>query len=318
MVISGNKDMAAAGKVIITCAVTGSIHTPSMSPHLPVTAEEIAANAIGAAEAGAAIVHLHARNPIDGRPDQSPEAFAPFLKVIKQRSNVVVNITTGGAPTMSIEERVKPAAHFKPEIASLNMGTMNFGLFPMLKRQKEFKHDWERPYLESTRAGFFKNTFADIEYILTTCAENGTRFEVECYDIGHLYTLAHFVERGLVKPPFFVQSVFGILGGIAGHPEDVIHMKRTADRLFGNDYRWSVLGAGSAQMRIAAQAAAMGGNVRVGLEDSLWAGPGKLATSNAEQVKIVRQIIEGLGLAVATPDEAREILALKGGDRVAF
>ena len=318
MVISGNKDMAAARKVIITCAVTGSIHTPSMSPHLPVTAEEIAANAIGAAEAGAAIVHLHARNPKDGRPDQSPEAFAPFLKVIKQRSNVVVNITTGGAPTMSIEERVKPSAHFKPEIASLNMGTMNFGLFPMLKRQKDFKHDWERPYLESTRAGFFKNTFADIEYILTTCAENGTRFEVECYDIGHLYTLAHFVERGLVKPPFFVQSVFGILGGIAGHPEDVIHMKRTADRLFGNDYRWSVLGAGSAQMRIAAQAAAMGGNVRVGLEDSLWAGPGKLATSNAEQVKIVRQIIEGLGLAVATPDEAREILALKGGDRVAF
>ena len=318
MVISGNKDMAAARKVIITCAVTGSIHTPSMSPHLPVTAEEIAANAIGAAEAGAAIVHLHARNPKDGRPDQSPEAFAPFLKVIKQRSNVVVNITTGGAPTMSIEERVKPAAHFKPEIASLNMGTMNFGLFAMLKRQKDFKHDWERPYLESTRAGFFKNTFADIEYILTTCAENGTRFEVECYDIGHLYTLAHFVERGLVKPPFFVQSVFGILGGIAGHPEDVIHMKRTADRLFGNDYRWSVLGAGSAQMRIAAQAAAMGGNVRVGLEDSLWAGPGKLATSNAEQVKIVRQIIEGLGLAVATPDEAREILALKGGDRVAF
>ena len=310
--------MAAARKVIITCAVTGSIHTPSMSPHLPVTAQEIAANAIGAAEAGAAIVHLHARNPKDGRPDQSPEAFAPFLKVIKQRSNVVVNITTGGAPTMSIEERVKPAAHFKPEIASLNMGTMNFGLFPMLKRQKDFKHDWERPYLESTRAGFFKNTFADIEYILTTCAENGTRFEVECYDIGHLYTLAHFVERGLVKPPFFVQSVFGILGGIAGHPEDVIHMKRTADRLFGNDYRWSVLGAGSAQMRIAAQAAAMGGNVRVGLEDSLWAGPGKLATSNAEQVKIVRQIIEGLGLAVATPDEAREILALKGGDRVAF
>ena len=310
--------MAAARKVIITCAVTGSIHTPSMSPHLPVTAQEIAANAIGAAEAGAAIVHLHARNPKDGRPDQSPGAFAPFLKVIKQRSNVVVNITTGGAPTMSIEERVKPAAHFKPEIASLNMGTMNFGLFPMLKRQKDFKHDWERPYLESTRAGFFKNTFADIEYILTTCAENGTRFEVECYDIGHLYTLAHFVERGLVKPPFFVQSVFGILGGIAGHPEDVIHMKRTADRLFGNDYRWSVLGAGSAQMRIAAQAAAMGGNVRVGLEDSLWAGPGKLATSNAEQVKIVRQIIEGLGLAVATPDEAREILALKGGDRVAF
>ncbi len=310
--------MATQRKVIITCAVTGSIHTPSMSPHLPITADEIATAAIEAAEAGAAIVHLHARNPKDGRPDQSPEAFAPFLQVIKQRSGVVVNITTGGAPTMSIEERVKPAAHFKPEVASLNMGTMNFGLFPMLARQKDFKHDWERPYLEGTRAGFFKNTFADIEYILTTCAENGTRFEIECYDIGHLYTLAHFVDRGVVKPPFFVQSVFGILGGIAGHPEDVAHMKRTADRLFGDNYRWSVLGAGSNQMRIAAQAASMGGNVRVGLEDSLWAGPGRLATSNAEQVKIVRGILEGMGLGIATPGEAREILQLKGGDQVGF
>ena len=310
--------MAASRKVIITCAVTGSIHTPSMSPHLPITANEIATAAIEAAEAGAAVVHLHARNPQDGRPDQTPDAFAPFLQVIKQRSGVVINITTGGAPTMSIEERVKPAAHFKPEVASLNMGTMNFGLFPMLARQKEFKHDWERPYLEGTRAGFFKNTFADIEYILTTCAENGTRFEIECYDIGHLYTLAHFADRGIVKPPFFVQSVFGILGGIAGHPEDVAHMKRTADRLFGDSYRWSVLGAGSSQMRIAAQAASMGGNVRVGLEDSLWAGPGRLAASNAEQVKIVRGILEGMGLGIATPDEAREILQLKGGDQVGF
>ncbi len=310
--------MSKSRKVIITCAVTGSIHTPSMSPHLPVTADEIATAAIEAAEAGAAVVHLHARNPKDGRPDQSPEAFAPFLQVIKQRSRVVINITTGGAPTMSIEERVKPAAHFKPEVASLNMGTMNFGLFPMLARQKEFKHDWERPYLEGTRAGFFKNTFADIEYILTTCAENGTRFEIECYDIGHLYTLAHFVDRGVVKPPFFVQSVFGILGGIAGHPEDVAHMKRTADRLFGDNYRWSVLGAGSSQMRIAAQAASMGGNVRVGLEDSLWAGPGRLAMSNAEQVKIVRGILEGMGLSIATPEDAREILQLKGGDQVGF
>jgi len=263
-------------------------------------------------------VHLHARNPQDGRPDQTPEAFAPFLQVIKQRANVVVNITTGGAPTMSIEERVKPAAVFKPEIASLNMGTMNFGLFPMLARQTEFKHAWERPYLESSRAGFFKNTFADIEYILTTCATNGTRFEIECYDIGHLYTLAYFADRGVVKPPFFVQSVFGILGGIAGHPEDVAHMKRTADRLFGKDYHWSVLGAGANQMRIAATAAAMGGNVRVGLEDSLWAGPGRLATSNAEQVRTVRAIIEGMGLGIATADEAREILELKGGDQVGF
>ena len=310
--------MARARKVIITCAVTGSIHTPSMSPYLPITAEEIADAAIGAAEAGAAVVHLHARDPKDGRPDQSPQAFAPFLKVIKQRSNCVVNITTGGAPTMMVEERVRPAATFKPEVASLNMGTMNFGLYPMLERQKEFKYDWERPYLEGSRERMFKNTFADIEYILTTCANNGTRFEIECYDIGHLYTLRHFADRGLVEPPFFVQSVFGILGGIGPHPEDVAHMKRTADRLFGDQYHWSVLGAGRNQMAIAAQAAAMGGNVRVGLEDSLWLGPGQLARSNAEQVKRVRQIVEGLGLEVASPDEAREILALKGGDKVGF
>lgn len=305
-------------KVIITCAVTGSIHTPSMSPHLPVTASEIADAAIGAAEAGAAIVHLHARDPKTGKPDQSTEAFAPFLKVIKQRSNCVINITTGGAMTMTVEERVRPAATFKPEVASLNMGTMNFALFPMLERQKTFKHDWERPYIEGTRAGFFKNTFADIEYILTTCADSGTRFEIECYDIGHLYTLKHFVDRGIVKPPLFIQSVFGILGGIGPHPEDVAHMKRTADRLFGDSYRWSVLGAGRNQLPIAAMSAAMGGNVRVGLEDSLWAGPGKLAESNAQQVTLVRQIIEGLGLEIATPDDARESLALKGGDQVAF
>ncbi len=305
-------------KVIITCAVTGAIHTPSMSPHLPITPEEIADAAIGAAEAGAAIVHLHARNPQTGQPDQSPEAFAPFLQVIKQRSDAVINITTGGAPTMLVEERVKPAAHFKPEVASLNMGTMNFGLYPMLARFKEFKFDWEKPYLEGSRDRIFRNTFADIEYILTTCSENGTRFEIECYDIGHLYTLAHFVERGVIKPPLFVQSVFGLLGGIGPHPEDVAHMKRTADRLFGDEYRWSVLGAGRNQLPIAAMAAAMGGNVRVGLEDSLWIGPGKLAESNAQQVRLARQIIEGLGLEIASPDEAREILDLKGGDRVNF
>jgi uncharacterized protein (DUF849 family) len=310
--------MAVNGKVIITCAVTGAIHTPSMSPLLPVTPEEIADAAIGAAEAGAAIVHLHARNPADGRPDQSPEAFRPFLQVIKQRSDCVVNITTGGAPTIAIEERVRPAATFTPEVASLNMGSMNFGLYPMLQRQKEFKYDWERPYLEGSRERIFKNTFADIEYILSTCAENGTRFEIECYDIGHLYTLSHFAERGLVKPPFFVQSVFGILGGIGPHPEDVAHMKRTADRLFGDQYRWSVLGAGRNQMAIAAMAAAMGGNVRVGLEDSLWIGKGQLAKTNAEQVTKARQIIEGLGFEAATPDEARAILGLKGGDKVDF
>jgi uncharacterized protein (DUF849 family) len=311
--------MAKPRKVIITCAITGSIHTPSMSPHLPVTAQQIADNAIAAAEAGAAVVHLHARNPQDGRPDQTPEAFAPFLKVIKQRSPVVVNITTGGAPTMTVEDRVKPAATFKPEVASLNMGTMNFGLYPMIERYKgKFKHDWEEPYLEGTRKGMFKNTLADIEYILTTCAGNDTRFEIECYDIGHLYTLKHFLDRGVVKPPLFVQSVFGILGGIGTHPEDVIMMKRTADRLFGGNYHWSVLGAGAAQMRIAAQAAAMGGNVRVGMEDSLWIGPGQLAENNAQQVSKVRQILEGLGLEIATPDDAREILSLKGGDKVAF
>jgi uncharacterized protein (DUF849 family) len=305
-------------KVIITCAVTGAIHTPSMSPHLPVTPQEVADAAIGAAEAGAAIVHLHARDPQTGKPDQSPEAFAPFLKVIKQRSGCVINITTGGAPTMQVEERVRPAATFKPEVASLNMGSMNFGLYPMLERFKDFKHDWEKPYLEGSRERIFKNTFADIEFILRTCQDNGTRFEIECYDIGHLYTLAHFVERGLVKPPLFVQSVFGILGGIGPHPEDVSHMKRTADRLFGKDYRWSVLGAGRNQLPIAAMAAAMGGNIRVGLEDSLWIGPGQLAKSNADQVKAARKILDGLGLDVATPDEAREMLALKGGDKVNF
>ena len=310
--------MPQARKVVITCAVTGAIHTPSMSPHLPVTPEEIADAAVGAAEAGAAIVHLHARDPRTGKPDQTPEAFAPFLQVIKQRSDCIINLTTGGAPYMTIEERVQPAATFKPEVASLNMGSMNFGLFPMLDRFKEFKHAWERQHLENSRNLVFKNTFQDIEYILRSCAENGTRFEFECYDISHLYNLAHFLERGLVQPPLFVQSVFGILGGIGPHPEDVQHMKRTADRLFGNAYRWSVLGAGRNQMPVAAMAAAMGGNVRVGLEDSLWDGPGRLAESNAVQVRRARALIEGLGLEVATPSEAREILSLKGGDRVAF
>jgi uncharacterized protein (DUF849 family) len=310
--------MSAKRKVMITCAVTGAIHTPSMSPYLPVTASEIADAAVEAAEAGAALVHVHARNPVTGQPDQSPEAFEPFLKVIKQRSRAVINITTGGAPTMSVEERLTPCSVFKPEVASLNMGSMNFGLYPMLNRYKEFKHDWERPYLAGSDDRIFKNTFRDIENILTTCAENGTRFEIECYDIGHLYTLAHFADRGLVKPPFFVQSVFGILGGIGAHPEDVSHMKRTADRLFGDDYRWSVLGAGRNQLAIAAQAVSMGGNLRVGLEDSLWIRPGELAKSNAEQVRAARQIVEAMGLEIATPDEARTILQLKGGDKVNF
>jgi uncharacterized protein (DUF849 family) len=308
----------ASRKVIITCAVTGAIHTPTMSPHLPITADEIAAAAIGAAEAGAAVIHLHARDEKNGKPDQTPEAFMRFLPRIKQQSNCVINLTSGGSPLMRVEERVKPAAQLKPEVASLNMGSIIFALYPMLNRYKEFKYDWERQYLESTRDLVFRNSFQDIEYILTTCADNNTRFEFECYDIAHLYNLAHFLDRGLVKPPLFVQSVFGILGGIGTHPEDVMHMKRTADRLFGDKYRWSVLGAGRNQLPIAAMAAAMGGNVRVGLEDSLWIGPGKLAESNAQQVTRARQIIEGLGLEIASPDEAREILSLKGGDMVGF
>lgn len=243
--------MAVNGRVIITCAVTGAIHTPSMSPYLPVTPEAIADAAIGAA-AGAAIVHLHARDPETSRPDQSPDAFRALLQTIKQRSDCVINITTGGAPTMAIEERLLPAATFKPEVASLNMGSMNFGLYPMLARHKDFQFEWEEPYLEGSRSRIFRNTLADIEYILATCAENGTRFEIECYDIGHLYTLSHFADRGLIKPPFFVQSVFGILGGIGAHSEDVMHMKRTADRLFGDQYRWSVLGVGRNQMPTAA------------------------------------------------------------------
>jgi uncharacterized protein (DUF849 family) len=309
--------MAESRKVIITCAVTGAIHTPSMSPHLPITAQQIADDALGAAEAGAAIVHLHARNPEDGRPDQTPEGFMPFLRVIKQRSDVVVNITTGGAPTMTIQERVRPAATFKPELASLNMGSMNFGLFGLLSRFKDLKHQWERDYL-SNKGIIFHNTFADVEYILSACAENGTRFEFECYDTAHLYNLRYFLDQALVRPPLFIQTVFGLQGGIGAHPDDVQHMKRTADRLFGDQYRWSVLGAGRNQMPIAAMATAMGGNVRVGLEDSLWAGPGRLAASSAEQVRLARQIIEGLGLEVATPDEARRLLKVKGGNQVDF
>ena len=308
----------ASSKVIISCAITGSIHTPTMSPYLPVTAAEIAESALSAAEAGAAIVHLHARNPQDGRPDQSPEAFEPFLKVIKQASNVVVNLTTGGSPYMTVEERVRPAAQWKPEVASLNMGSMNFGLFPMLKRYKDWKHEWEPAMLEGSHDLVFRNSFKDIRYALDTLNATDARYEFECYDTSHLYNLHYFWTEGLVKAPLFIQTCFGLLGGIGAHPEDVMHMKRTADRLFGDNYRWSVLAAGRNQMPVAAMAASMGGHVRVGLEDSLWLGRGKLAESNAAQVRQARQIIEGLGLEIASPDEAREILSLKGGDKVAF
>lgn len=304
--------------VIITCAVTGGIHTPTMSPYLPITPAQIIDDALGAVEAGASILHLHARDPEDGRPDQSIDGFMRFLPQLKQATDAVINLTSGGSPMMKLEERVRPAAELAPEVASLNMGSMNFGLFPLLNKYPEFKHSWEPEYFEATRDVVFRNTFKDIEYILETCAANGTRFEFECYDTSHLYNLAHFVERGLIKAPFFVQSVFGILGGIGTHPEDVMHMRRTADRLFGDNYVWSVLGAGSSQLRIISQAAAMGGNVRVGLEDSLWAGRGKLATSSADQVRLARQIIEGLGGEVATPEQAREILQLKGSTAVKF
>ena len=305
-------------KVIITCAVTGAIHTPSMSPHLPVTPNEIAESAIAAAEAGASILHLHARDPETGQPTQDPSVFEQFLPRIKQSTNSVINITTGGSPHMSVAERMRPATTFKPEVASLNMGSMNFGLYPMLDRFPEFTHEWERQHLENSRDLVFKNTFKDIEAILRIGNENGTRFEFECYDISHLYNLAHFVDRGLAKGPLFIQSVFGLLGGIGAHPEDLMHMKRTADRLFGDQYRWSILGAGKNQIPLAAMGAAQGANVRVGLEDSLWIGPGKLAQTNADQVTKIRLVLEGLSLEVATPDEAREILDLKGGDQVAF
>jgi uncharacterized protein (DUF849 family) len=310
--------MAAPSKVIISCAVTGAIHTPSMSPHLPVTPQEIAKAAIDAANAGATIVHLHARDPKNGRPTQDPNAFRQFLPEIKAASNVVINITTGGAPTMKVEERLQPALQLKPELASLNLGSMNFGLYEMLGRFKDFKHDWERPYLAGTDDLVFKNTFKDIAYILESCSESGTRFEMECYDIGHLYTAAHFLQRGMLKPPLFIQSVFGIRGGIGPHVEDVMHMKRTADRLFGDQYQWSVLGAGRSQMYIATQSAVMGGNVRVGLEDNLWIGKGKFAESSADQVAKIRRILEELGLEIATPDEARAILKLKGRNNVNF
>ncbi|MER2535894.1 MAG: 3-keto-5-aminohexanoate cleavage protein [Rhizobiaceae bacterium] len=310
--------MPASRKIIISCAVTGAIHTPSMSKHLPVTPRQIIDEGIAAAEAGAAILHLHARDPENGRPTQEPEAFRAFLPQLRQATAAVLNLTTGGSPHMSVQERLRPAAELKPEIASLNMGSMNFGLYPMLKRFSEFRYEWERQHLENSRDLVFKNTFADIQHILEIGNANGTRFEFECYDTSHLYNLAHFVDRGLAKPPFLVQTVFGLLGGIGAHPEDVAHLKRTADRLFGDDYVWSVLGAGRNQMPVAALAAAQGGNLRVGLEDSLWIGPGKLAESNADQVRKARELLAGLGLDVATPDEAREMLALKGAGNVGF
>ena len=306
--------------VIITCAVTGGIHTPSMSPHLPVTPSEIATASIEAAEAGASIIHLHARDPETGKPDPRPETFKQFLQIIKQSSDAVVNISTGGGLGMSIEERLLAAVTVSPEMASLNMGSMNFGIFPMLEKYKEFKHDWEKPFLENTRDFIFPNTFATIEYALKNLGDkHSTKFEFECYDLGHLYNLKWFVDKGMVKPPFYIQMVLGILGGAGADLDNLLHMHKVADRLFGaENYEWSVLAAGRNQMPFATQSAMLGGNLRVGLEDSLYIGKGELATSNAEQVSRIRTIIENLGLTVATPDEARERLALKGCDYVKF
>ena len=305
-------------KVIITCAVTGGVHTPSMSPALPYKPEDIAAQSIAAAEAGAAILHLHARDPETGAPTGDPEVFGQFLPRIKERTDAVINLTTGGSATMTIEQRLAAALRFKPEMCSLNMGSINFGLYPMAWKERDWQFDWEKPYLESSDDFIFRNTFRDIERILKLLDEHGTRYEHECYDVGHLYNLAHFLDRGLVKGPLFIQSVLGVLGGIGAEADNLLFMRRTADRLFGDQYVWSVLAAGRAQMPLVTQAAMLGGNVRVGLEDSLFLDRGQLASSNADQVLKIRRILEELGMEPATPAEAREILALKGGDNVAF
>lgn len=306
-------------KVIISCAITGSIHTPTMSDALPVTPNQIAEQAIGAAEAGAAILHLHARDPKDGRPTPDPKIFMQFLPRIKQATDAVINITTGGSATMTIDDRLVGPLQASPEMCSLNMGSMNFALYPMADRYKSWKYDWEEVYLRGSDQNIFRNTFRDIETIYKRLGEgHGTKFEHECYDVGHLYNLAHIIDRGLFKPPVFLQLIFGILGGIGADIENFMFMKRTADKLFGKDYLWSVLGAGRAQMLFATQAVTMGGNVRVGLEDSLYISRGKLANNNAEQVAKIRRIIEELGYEVATPAEAREMLGLKGTDKVNF
>lgn len=310
--------MGKIDKTIISCAVTGSIHTPSMSPYLPVTPAEIAKQAIDAAEAGAVILHLHARDPNNGRPSSLPEHFAEFLPVIKQHTNAIINITTGGGLGMTLTERLAAAVWAEPEIASMNMGSFNFNISLAAERIPEFRHDWEKPYLEMTEDFILSNTFTQIAHAMRQLSDLGTRFEYECYDVGHLYNLAHFADRGIVSPPFFIQCIFGILGAIGPEPEHLLHMKATADRLFGKDYLLSVLAAGRHQMRLVTLGAIIGGNVRVGLEDSLYLGRGQLAKSNAEQVAKIKHILSELSIEVATADEAREMLGTKGADRVAF
>lgn len=305
--------------VIVTCAPTGGIHTPTMSPYLPVTPDEIATASVEAAEAGASIIHLHARNPEDGRPDPDPELFMQFLPRIKQSCDAVVNVSTGGGLGMTREERLRAAMRASPEMASMNMGSMNFGIFPMLRKYDSWKHDWEPEFLDMTRDFIFRNTFADLEHSIRTLSDaHGTKFEFECYDLGHLYNLAWVVDQGWIEPPFFVQMVFGILGGAGADLENLAHMKRIADKLLGDDYEWSVLAAGRHQMPFATQSAIMGGNLRVGLEDSLYIGPGEKAKSNADQVRKIRGVVESLGYELATPQQARQRLGLKGGDQVGF
>lgn len=306
-------------KVIISCAITGAVHTPTMSAHLPITPEEITRQSVDAANAGAAIIHLHARNPADGRPSPSADVYMQFLPEIARQTEAVINITTGGSVAMTLAERLEGALRASPEMASLNVGSFNFAMFKMAEKQREWKHEWEQPYLRATEDGIFRNTFKDIKYILQTIGEgHGTKFEFECYDVGHLYNLAHFVEQGLVKPPFLVQTIFGVMGAIGADPENVLVMKQTADRLFGRDYVWSLFAAGKNQMPFATMGAVMGANVRVGLEDSLYMGRGRLATSNAEQVTKIRKILDELGIGVASPDDAREMLKLKGRSNVSF
>lgn len=310
--------MKASKKVIITCAVTGSIHTPSMSPYLPITPKEIADDAIAAAQAGAAMIHLHARDPLSGQPKQDPKLFAQFLPAIKEQTDAIVNITTGGGLGMTLDERLAPAKWAQPEVASMNMGSFNFNISMAGGKIDQFKFDWEQPYLEMTKDFILSNTFAQIERGVAELSAMGTRFEFECYDVGHLYNVAHFADRGLIKPPFFLQCIFGILGGIGPHQENLLHMRAIADKLFGDDYYLSVLAAGKYQMPFVTMSALLGGNVRVGLEDSLYLGKGQLATSNAEQVSKIRHILEQLSLEIATPEEARAMLQTKGKDNVAF
>ena len=310
--------MKKTGKAIITCAVTGSIHTPTMSEFLPVTPDQIAAEAVAAAEAGAAMLHLHARNPGDGRPDQSPNLFGQFLPQIKEQCDAILNITTGGGLGMSLDQRLAAAKWAKPEIASMNMGSVNFNISGIAEKISHFKHEWERPYLEMTKDFILSNTFAQIERGMRELGDEGTRFEFECYEIGHLYNLAHFVDRGLAKPPFFIQGVFGILGGLGADPENLMHMKATADRLFGADYIFSVLAAGRHQISFVTLSALLGGSARVGLEDSLYIGKGQLATSNADQVAKIKRILSELSIETATPEEARVMLDTKGANNVGF